>query len=326
MKFARLSVLSASLAIAACSGGGEFGGTFGGGGSSATTYVITSANATTAARASWEAALNSGNFGGAGGVPGLSASTPGDFSKATRAPGSSVFLVNVMQKVPFGPVEELCFVSGSITTSGDVADPLTLTTGDTFQVVSDACDGGFGEVVNGTIDFTVREFTGDLLAGTYLLSMDTVLTDFQVATESDTIVSNGDVTLTLDTTDTPFIEAGVSGTRMTVDYNAISETLSNYVSNQTLDGGDQALPFTMTGAGTLNSSELNGIIQYSTPVIFAGVGFEYPSSGSLLVEGKDSAARLTAVDNVNITIEVDTNGDGTWDETIETTWAELAAS
>ena len=56
---------------------------------------------------------------------------------------------------------------------------------------------------------------------------------------------------------------------------------------------------------------------------FAGEGLDYPSSGALLVVGQDSSARLTAVDNINVTIEIDSNGDGTIDATIETTWAAL---
>ena len=330
MNLARLSVLSASLTIAACGGSGDFGdisggGGFGGGGSSTTTYAITSGKAPVATRASWEAALGSGSFGTTGGQV-LSTGNPGDFAKASPASHSVGLIANVLQKIPFGPEVSPCLVDGAVTLSGDIADPLTLTTGDTFNILFEACDDGFGEVIDGMIDMTVREFTGDLLAGTYLLSMDTVATDLQVFTASDTVTSNGDATVTEDTTRTPYIESGVSGTSMTVDYNGMSETLSNYVSDQTVDGGEQTLPYTLSAAGTLDSTELNGVIQYSTPVTFAGEGFDYPSSGSLVVEGLDSSARLTAIDNVNVTIEVDVDGDGTYDETLELTWAELLAS
>lgn len=330
MNLARLSVLGASLTIAACGGSGDFGdisggGGFGGGGASTTTYAITSANAPTATRASWEAAIGSGEFGGFGGQV-VATGTPGDFSKASQATRSVGLMVNALQKIPFGPEVSPCLVDGATTVSGDIADPLTLTTGDTFTILFEACDDGFGEVIDGTVDLTIREFTGDLLLGTYLLSMDTVATNLQVFTATDTITSNGDATVTLDTTQTPYIESGVSGTSMTVDYSAMSETLSNYVSDQTVDGREQTLPFTLSAAGTLDSTELNGVIRYSTPVRFAGEGFDYPSSGSMLIEGLNSSALLTAVDNVNVTIDVDTDGDGTYDQTLELTWAELLAS
>ena len=39
--------------------------------------------------------------------------------------------------------------------------------------------------------------------------------------------------------------------------------------------------------------------------------------------GNNSSARLTAIDNVNVRIDIDTNGDGAIDDTINTTWVEL---
>ena len=323
MNLARLSVLSASVLIAACGSGGD---QFSGAQPSTTTFAITSANAATVASISWQAVVASGNFGDLGGSLGLSAATPDGFAKATQAPRAAGYLVNVMQKVPFGPDVYPCLFDGIVTISGDIEDPLTLTVGDTFRAVYQLCDEGEGEVVDGTIDFTVGEFTGDILTSLYMVSMDATVTNLQAITGTDTITNNGDATLMLDTMLAPYIEAGVSGTSMTVDSNASSETLSSYSSGQTVDGNLQELPFTLSASGTLDTTQLSGIVQYSTPVTFAGEGLDYPNSGELLVEGVDSSARLIAVDNVNVTIEVDSNGDGVIDDTINSTWANLTSS
>ena len=61
-------------------------------------------------------------------------------------------------------------------------------------------------------------------------------------------------------------------------------------------------------------------------VNFVGNEGEYPNTGVLLVRGESSSARLVAVDATNVRIEIDNNGDGTTDEIIELTWAELEAS
>jgi hypothetical protein len=323
MNLARLSVLSASVMIAACGSGGD---QFGGAQPPTTTFAITSANAVTAASVSWQAIAASGDFGDLGGGLVLSTDSPGGFAKASVAQKAGGSLVNVVQQVPFGPEVLPCLTDGIVTLSGDIANPETLTVGDTFRAVYELCDDGAGEVIDGAIDFTVREFTGDILTGLYMLSMDTVVTNLQVVTGTDTISNNGDVNVTLDTMLAPLVSAGVSGTSMTVDSNASSETLSAYSSRQTVDGNLQTLPFTLSASGTLDSTQLAGIIRYSTPVTFAGEGADYPSSGALLVEGDNSSARLTAVDNVNVTIEIDSNGDGVIDATIETTWVALAAS
>lgn len=313
-----LGVLSASLLLTACGGGEGFGITD----PNAGIIDITSANGQTATKVAWESVVASGELTDLGGSLGLSAATPGGFSKATQTQPAG-FLINVMQKVPFGPDVFPCLASGTITISGDIADPLTLTAGDTFTVESAMCDDGTGEVVDGLIDFTVGDFTGDLLAGTYLLSMDAVVTDLQVMTAADTIMSNGDATVSLDTSTPGFVDAGTSGTSMTTDSNASSETITNFQSSQTLDGNQQNLPFTLSASGTLDTTQLDGIVSYSTPIEFSGEGIAFPSAGQLLVEGVNSSARLIAVDAVNVTIEIDSNGDGVTDETINTTWAAL---
>jgi hypothetical protein len=325
MNLVRLSILSTFALIAACgSGGDQFGG---GAQPPSSTLTITSANAAMATRAAWDAVIASGEFGNLGGSFGLTAASPDGFAKATQAPKPAGFLVNVMQKVPFGPDVYPCIPSGTVTLSGDVADPLTITTGDTFRAVYELCDEGFGEVVDGTIDLSVREFTGDiLLTGLYMLSMDALVTNLQVVTGTDTITNNGDATVSLDTMQAPFISASVSGTSMTVDSNTSAETLSNFSSRQTVDGNEPEVPFTLSGSGTLDSTQLAGIVHYSTPSMFSGEGLDYPSAGVLLVQGENSSARLTAVDNVNVTIEIDSNGDGVVDATIDTTWAALASS
>jgi len=324
MKLTHSGVLCASVLVAACgSGGSSFDGA---GEPPASTFAITSANATTAAGASWDAVVASGDFSNLGGSLGLTAAVQGGVSKATQSFKAAGLSSDSGLAVPVGPDVLPCLSGGAVTVSGDIASPVTLTTGDTFNVLYELCDDGAGEVIDGTIDLTVRDFSGDLLAGTYLLSMDAVLTNLQVATGSDTIMNNGDATVTLDTEQTPYVATGVSGTSMTIDASASSQTLSNYVSQATLDGGMQNLPYTMSASGALNSTELGGVVQYSTPVAFSGEGTNYPAAGSLLVEGTNSSARLTAVDDVNVTIEVDSDGDGVIDETINTTWAALAGA
>jgi hypothetical protein len=323
MRLTHLSILSVSVLVAAC---GSSGGSFNDAGEPANTFEITSANATIATRASWDALVASSDFGDLGGSLGLSAAVPGGAAKATQVFKAAGQSSGTGQAVPVGPNVLPCLDGGAVTVTGNVADLLTLTAGDTFNVLYELCDDGVGEVIDGEIDLTVGDFSGDLLLGTYLLSMDAILTNLQVVTSTDTITNNGDATVTLDTEQAPFVATSVSGTSMTVDANTRSQTLSDYASSSTLDGGLQNLPFTMAANGTLDTTELGGTVQYSTPVEFAGEGINYPASGSLLVEGANSSALLTAVDDVNVTIEIDSNGDGVTDDTINTTWAALVGS
>jgi hypothetical protein len=167
----------------------------------------------------------------------------------------------------------------------------------------------------------VTTASGDIASGAYRMTMSMVLTNFQVTIADDVLLSHGDVTVMIDTM-TPLTVAGsVGGDEMTTSSNASSETLYEFLTSQTIDTGATPSPYTMDASGTVDSSELGGVVEYSTPTTFRGFDNDYPSSGVLLVTGAGgSTIRLITVDNVNIVIEIDSDGTPPADETINTTW------
>ena len=322
MKRSPVSIIALSLLVAGC--GGDGGPTFGGAPPVGTSFPIDGSNGVAVTQLSWEAAVASGGLTDLGAAAGLSGNAPDGSAIAERAARGQGLLVDVISQVPFGPDTFPCDGgTGSVTISGDLALPGTFTPGDTFLIVYELCDEGFGEVVDGTVSLTVRDFSGDFFLRTYLLSMDSDIDALSIATASDTIVGSGDATITLDTTETPYIEARVSGGVLTQDSLASLETLRNYASAQTFDGNLVPAIYTMDASGTLESDQLPGDVVYSTETTFQGNEGEYPNTGVLLVRGDNSSARLVAIDATNVRIEIDNNGDGAADEIIELTWAEL---
>jgi hypothetical protein len=68
------------------------------------------------------------------------------------------------------------------------------------------------------------------------------------------------------------------------------------------------------------------VVVVSNPEPFAGVIGAYPSSGSMLVrESGGSAARLTAMSSTSVRIDVDADGDGVFESTMDRTWSDIAA-
>jgi len=160
------------------------------------------------------------------------------------------------------------------------------------------------------------------------MTMTMNLTDFQLDIGSDVLTSNGDATASLDNTVALFVSASVSGTSMTTDANSSSEILTSYSSAQTLDLNLDPTEYTMNASGTLDSSQLDGIVGYSTPVPFLGFNLNNPHVGQLLVTSENGSARLIAQENaIDVVIEIYASNDGLGDpiETINTTWAALAA-
>lgn len=323
MQISRFIILSALFLLAACSGGnGDSNG--GSGMPPAAGTNITSANAVMVSKVSYEAALSAASIGDLSSSTGLIASAPGGVSKidgsfATAGTRGST------AGIPIPPTVENCVPSGTMTISGDIADPFTptLTPDDYFDVSFDMCDDGFS-VTDGDLHFVVTAFSGDFFAGTYDLTMAATLSLFQVATAADVLTSSGDATVRLDTLQAPFVTVDVNGASLTTDKNASSETQTAFSSTQTVDAGLSPAPYTLVSSGTLTSTQLAGAVQYSTPTMFEGFDADYPHSGVLLVTGaNNSSARLTAIDNVNVRIDIDADGDGAFESMIDTTWVAL---
>ncbi len=310
----------AAAALAACGGGGgaEFTPP-----QTATALPITAANGQPAISAAWESANGSAGLTDLLGTSGFVSS--GQLKPSVQA---TVELGNIVNKIPFGPTTLPCQVGGSITVSGDLADPITpsLSAGDVINVDADACDDGLGEIIDGQLGFTVDRFEGDLLSGLYDLTMSMTLTGFSVQSAGDTLTSSGDATVTLNTLSAPSVSAEVSGNSLTTQSGSLSETLSDFLSTQTLDAGQTPAPYTLSSSGTLDSSRLAGTVSFTTPVTFMGFDTDYPQSGELLVTGESSSARLIALDAVNVRVEIDTDGDGTVDTVIDTTWDDLTGA
>jgi hypothetical protein len=325
MKTLHIGLLATTLLTAACGGGdSDFGGDEP---VISDALPINSSNGVAATRHSYEAAVASGGIAELGQTP-VAGSAPADgYAIAFQAMAPEDLALAVVSLVPFGPVVEQCLGgTGTVSISGDIASLDTLSAGDTFLVEYDVCDEGQGEVIDGTIELTVTDFSGDLFLGTYLVAMDALIDSLSIATGTDTVTVNGDALITLDTVNAPFVATTVSGTSVTQTSNSGTETLAGYRSEQTVDGNQEPPPFTMEASGTLDSSQLAGAVDYSTVTAFGGYVPGYPGEGVLRVTGAGSEARLIVIDANNVRVEIDANADGVVDDSFDMTWDEFLGS
>ena len=328
MKRVIISTLIPLFFLAAC--GGSDGGLNGENTPPpAADLVVDANNAMAAISSAYGAAAQSGDFADLVGTTGLTANKTSGSSKTLAPAYTSSLLGQIVQQVPLGTDVYDC-VTGTVSVSFDVVDPLALaggafSVGDNILVDYDNCDEGDGEFIDGTIDMTVSAFTGNIFDGLYDMSMAMIITMLQVTTPTDVITTNGDATARLNLLDLPYAEAVVNGNSMTMDSNSSSDTLTDYSSMQTVDAGPAEPPYTMDTQGTLVTTRLAGSIDYSTPVVFSGLGGNYPYTGEFLVVGENSSARLVVDNDVDVHIDIDSNGDGVIDQTIVTTWAELTS-
>ena len=287
--------------------------------------AITPDNSKPAARVAYGATVQSAGTGEMVGGTGL-VSNPGGYQKPGVQSSLPGLLGRVVQGVPIGPDNYDCSVFGAQTLSGDIASPLTLSAGDRINVEAFDCDDGLGEVINGRMEMTVALFSGDILGGLYLLEMDVDLINFRVTTATDEVTSNGDSRVSIDTTGTPILLLGISGSSLaTTSLSAGTEVLTAFETSQSVNTGVVPEPYTLSSSGRVNSSQLSGYVDFSTPVTFQGAGAGYPFAGELLITGANGGTiRLIALDDVNVRIETDIEGDGVVDASEDTTWADIA--
>jgi hypothetical protein len=119
---------------------------------------------------------------------------------------------------------------------------------------------------------------------------------------------------------------------LTSTINGESFTLSNYqydISENSVTGD-----YSFEINGIIATSKIGGsvIVTTTTPFtgstdVAVGSGSGEPSAGVMLITNSvdNSSARLTAVDDINVMIEVDEDGDTIYEVNNMTTWAALAA-
>ena len=292
--------------------------------------VVNSANSKPAARSAFGSTMASIETGGMVGGGGIASSSPGGLQKQQIEQTLTRLAARAPLQLAIGPLIQPCLQSGSMTISGDLATGLPYSVGDTINMDATDCDDGLGEVINGRIEITIAAYSGDILFGpTYSIGMSVLLVNFEVVTATDTVLSNGDSAVTVDTSGDPLVAMSISGVSLTTVANAGSETVSNFQTAQTVDTSVVAgsEPYTLTASGTIDSTQLGGAIIYSTPVTFQGAGAGYPFAGEMLITGANGATiRLIALTESTVRIEVDADGDGTVDVggTEDTTWDDIA--
>lgn len=225
-----------------------------------------------------------------------------------------------LDTVTAGPEIEKCPVSGSIAISANIQNPSsdTPTPGDSLSVTADQCESLDG-VLNGGISLVIDRFTGDPANFPFEFAATLTLDNFSVQEGSEIATAHGGMTLAIGSEDGIVVTNDLSGSRISVSYGGKTHTLSAFRFLRTVDTATGA--YSRFSEGILDGSNLEGAVTFRTPIPFQGLDFQYPHTGEMLIKGAEgSSLRLLALDSVNIRIEIDADGDGTYETTIDTTW------
>ena len=216
-----------------------------------------------------------------------------------------------------------CAVDGSVTVTGQVANPTTLSDGDQLNLEFFDCDDGDDQVLNGIYEIVVSNFSGDVSQGLFNLDVTATFDGFEVTRGLELTALNGATTLNLDTSVPPTTSVAMSGVSLSVSDRTDSATLTEFRTEATRNAGVAPEVYTTAASGTFASTLFEGNVNYSTPVPFQGFVGEFPFPGELLVTGAGGASlKLMALDNINVRLEIDP-GDGSGIVVQDTTWFEV---
>jgi hypothetical protein len=250
---------------------------------------------------------------------------------------------------PFDPITQDCEGGGSFTVSGSVAGP-NPTTGDRVNASFADCALEVGDdPINGRFRYTVLSFTGDP-QNLFSMILDLTFEDFGSEGDEIAVEIDGDAETTLSNTASPILLASAEGTSLR--FRTEVEGNPDLVSSLTVDGYETIRAtetddgeYELTGDGQVSSSmqpppeppgtDYSGRLAYDVTDSLIGdtslevdneeEQLERPGGGQIEVTGDDTAMRIDIVDETEVELFLDLDGDGIFpdDPTIETTWAEL---
>lgn len=226
-----------------------------------------------------------------------------------------------------------CQSGGSLTISVNDADNNSvLSAGDSLTIVSNNCvmssgtvTGSLGFVINSLSNFQSSSSTN------YSLGVTMNYGNFTV-TSSGLIASiNGSLSLAISSTGTNAWSETISTPSLAVSGNYAgvtrSRSLTNYSSTATRTPNATYSYLTSYSInGTVTSSALSTqsiTFATSTPFVRRSTN-AYPSSGAMVITGaSNSKLRITTLNNVQVTQDLDANGDDIYESTSTVNWNSL---
>lgn len=305
----------ATLALAGCDEGD----------SGPSLAAITTANAPLVAGEVLDTILALADLGVADASPAGGAGSAGASGHA--GPGQAAAGQSAAIPLP-GPAPVPCLAGGTVTTASGPResapwDPAALSPGDRLAVYFNRCDAGDGTVTSGGLRYVVTDFAGDLAAAAWFARFELALAGYRVDFAGQSTGVDGTVVFTVDSRQSP-VAVELSGQQLALVRGLVSRTLTDFAVTM-LSGGSAGGPASSVAAtGTLAGGRLGGQVDFVTVLPLGRATGGDPSSGQVEIHGAQGARiRVTILEDAGLTLQVDTDGDGAAEATIDTSWTGL---
>lgn len=114
-----------------------------------------------------------------------------------------------------------------------------------------------------------------------------------------------------------------SGNNLKVTSSSDNMTISNYA--VTFTENDVTNAYSEFGKETVSSTALGAsfVMEVAESAPITGTNPNFPDTGIIIITGENSALTLTAINNINVQLDLDSNKDGVIDSTEIVTWESL---
>ena len=325
-----LTIAAGAALFTACGGSSDDGGGLTGGTSGSEPAPITAQNAPVIAGAVAEVAMGQGIFSSIFTTDIPVASSGFD---AAIAPVAKPVLAAAMktaaptQLYATSAGQADCAVSGTVDVQVDIHDPAQPSVNDTFVFEFTNCDDGTGVVVDGGMTITITGLDGDVASGNFMLGMQVGFSAFAVTEDGETASAEGMIGITIDTSAPPVTRVTVSASTLVTTSEGTEEVLTSFALEIVEDASTFPTTVTVETSFTVSSPRIGGEVAVTTTLMLRSMGDGYPFEGELRIEGAGNAVIvMIALDADTVRLQIDFNGDGAADETIDMTWDELLAA
>jgi hypothetical protein len=245
---------------------------------------------------------------------------------AAVATGDAVRVLAVVRQT------EACALSGNVTITIDDADNnAAVSAGDSVAFSFNACRSGQGETIDGGLALRVASTSGANVTGTLTfteLTASTVDASFAITGSVDLAYSEAGTLATYRTV------VGSGGLTTLVTAPPFSDAITlraGFEQVVTSDSAAMAPGSAVRGLntarvdGTLGATSLGGDVTLSTPTVFERYAIDpYPRSGQLRAVGAGgSRVQVTVLSVTTVRVELDANGDGTFEQSRDLPWGAL---
>lgn len=228
----------------------------------------------------------------------------------------------------FSSLSVACITSGGANVSGSIATAGAFSANDQLNANFIGCTRN-NEGLEGEMNVAVSSFL-ETSGDAYLLTGTVAQNDLLRFIDGSCHAGTGTFNTSYDFvySSTGHVGMDNSASEFDVWSGGRSQTLSDATVTAQIMIGQQPVTVTRTSSGTITSEDLDGSFGYESvsPDVFlidgdSGTG---PYSGELLVTGRDdSSIRIVALDERNLRLDIDFDGNSTVDEQVMTSWASL---